>query len=46
MRSYDAAIVTVYPGAFFNETVLYAPGGSPTLSKAITAEDSLLLRVT
>ena len=46
MRSYEKGIVTVYPGAFFNETVLYAPNGSPTPTKAITAEDSLLLRVT
>ena len=35
----------MYPGAFFNEGVLYSPSGSGTLTAAVAAEDSLLLRV-
>ena len=40
-----AFINNVYPGAFFNENVLYAPSGAGTLTSAVAAEDSLLLRV-
>ena len=40
-----AFITNVYPGAFFNENVLYAPSGAGTLTSAVAAEDSLLLRV-
>jgi Ca2+-binding EF-hand superfamily protein/CRP-like cAMP-binding protein/anti-anti-sigma regulatory factor len=35
----------VYPGAFFNETVLYAPCSAGTLSTALAKEDSIVLRV-
>ena len=35
----------VYPGAFFNESVLYAPHGSGTLTTAVAKEKSLVLRV-
>lgn len=34
---------SVYPGAFFNETALYAPREAGTLYRAVCAEDSLML---
>ena len=40
-----APAVLVYPGAFFNETVLYSPPGSCTLEGATAVEDCLMLRV-
>eukprot|EP00966_Prymnesium_polylepis_P110506 2556478-Prymnesium_polylepis.1 len=43
--AHGKGVVSVYPGAFFNEKTLYAPAESPTLMRAVTAEDSLLLRV-
>ena len=36
---------TIYPGALFNESVLYSPPGSGALFTAIAAEDCVLLRI-
>lgn len=36
---------TIYPGALFNETVLYTPPGSGALFSAVAADDCVLLRI-